>query len=194
MRRKLIGLLLILAIMASVPIINSGYKIKKDTNTLLNQHKMTKEEIIVGVAANNFRKHYDNETIKALILILNTNYKANKINNKDILSKDDFIKKYKNGQEYYSNIENTVKEMSDQYITYKNKAVYIPYFKISKGCTEEDKKYPYLKSSACPWDCLKEDFKPESKSVGVSINSLNEICKQGADYKKALTYFVNSEL
>ena len=193
MRRKLIGLLLILAIMASVPIINSGYKIKKDTKTLLSSHKLTKEEIITGIAANNFCKHYENETIKALILILNTNYKANKIDKKDILSKDDFIRKYKKGQEYYSNIENTVKEMSDQYITYKNKAVYIPYFKISKGCTEKDKKYPYLKSSACPWDCLKKDFKPESKSVGVSINSLNEICKRKADYKKALAYFVNSE-
>ena len=75
------------------------------------------------------------------------------------MSKADFIKKYKDGEKYYSNIEKSVKELSDNYITYKNKPVYVPCFKTSKGYTEKDKEYPYLKAAACPWDRLKKDSK-----------------------------------
>ncbi|MCH5303453.1 MAG: hypothetical protein J1E41_01195 [Ruminococcus sp.] len=193
MRRKIIGLLLILAIMASVPIIHSGNKIKKDTKSLLSKKNLTMDEAALGVLANNFRRDYDNETLKGLVLILNTNYKVNKINTKEIIGKEEFIKKFKNGEEYYSKIENTVKNMSGKCITYKDKEVYIPYFTVSKGYTEKNKKYPYLKDAACPWDCMNKDYIKSEESVGVSINSLDKICKSGANYKEALAHFIDSD-
>lgn len=193
MKKKILGLLLILAIMASIPLVFNNKKI--DLNTFLknNPRKNTKTETITNIAANNFRKHYNDETLKALILILNTNYRLNKTDKKDSISKEAFIKKYKNGKDYYSKIEKTAKNMKDEFITYHSKPVYIPYFKISKGYTETSKKYPYLKASACPWDKIKKDYNNSKNTIGISINSLDKICSLGTNYKDAVKRFLNKE-
>lgn len=189
MKKKITALLLILAIMAALPLVlnlnNITINAKKDKN-------LSRNEIITGIAAYNFRKHYNKETLKAIILILNTNYTTKKFNKNEIMSKTDFTAKFKKGEEYYSNIEKTVKEMENEYITYNNKAVYIPYFKVSKGYTENSKKYPYLKACGCPWDTYKKDFKNSDNTVGISINSLDKLCGKGLSYKKAVEYFLNS--
>lgn len=193
MKKKIAGLLVILATMAAIPLVLNNRNIVINPNLIKNEEKMTKNEIITSIAASNFRKHYNKETLKALVLILNTNYKAGKINKNEIISKSEFLKKYKNGKDYYSNIENTVKNMKDEYITYRNKAVYIPYFKVSKGYTSESKKYPYLKATACPWDIIKKDYKQSKSKVGISVNSLDKICSLGANYKNAVKRFLKSD-
>lgn len=185
MKKKICALLVILAIMAAVPTITNLKSYK-------SAEKLSKNEIITGITAYNFRKHYDKETIKAIVLILNTNYNAEKYNKDEILSKKDFVKKFKKGETYYSEIEKYVKDMENETITYKNKAVYLPYFKVSKGYTDKSKKYPCLKACACPWDTLKKDFKNSENTVGISINSLDKLCKKGLGYREAVMRFLNN--
>lgn len=188
MKKKITALLVILAIMAAVPLFSNLKSIKFPKD---NPKNLTKTEIITRTAANNFRKHYCRETIKALVLILNSNYKAGALDKNDMIKKSDFIKKFRKGKEYYSLIENTVKENADNCISYKGKAASIPYFKVSKGYTDSSKKYPYLKACACPWDTRKKDFKNSEKTVGISINTLDKLCAMGLDYKSAVDHFMS---
>lgn len=191
MKKKIIGLLLILAIMAAVPLILSNKKIIMPLKANNSQTSEKEENIITKAAAYNFRKHYNSETLKAIVLILNSNNKVNRLSKNELLTKSEFIKKYKDGESYYSNIEKTVSKLKDEFITYKNKAVYVPCFKVSKGNTETNKKFPYLKAAACPWDKIKKECKTSNNTVGVSINTLDKLCAQGLSYKEAVRYFVN---
>lgn len=191
MKKKITGLLLILAIMAAIPLVFSKNKIKIDTESIFQSKHSEKIELISSAAAYYFRESYSDETLKALVLILNSNYKTGKLSKNERLSKRDFLRKYKKGRDYYSKIENTVKKLSDRYITYKNKAVYIPCFNLSKGYTEKSKEYPYLKSRACPWDVQAKGFNKKSESIGISLNSLNALCKNGESCEKALEHFLD---
>lgn len=184
---------MILAVMAGLPIIVSRSKLHINAKNSVKTSISSQNKPVVNAAAYHFRKHYDEKTLKALILILNSNYKAKKLNKHDSIDKNDFIKKYKNGKNYYSKIENTVKELDGEYITYKNKPVYIPLFKVSKGNTDFSKKYPYLDAAACPWDKIKKDFKSSGKEVGISVNTLDKLCAQGLSYKEAVGYFLKAE-
>lgn len=192
MKKKIIGLLVILAIMAAVPLIFNNYKSADSAKPAKNNTLSKEESVITNAAAYIFRKHYSDETMKAAIIILNTNYKVNKIKKDECISRADFIKKYKDGEKYYSNLEKYTNELKDDYITYKNKPVYIPCFKVSKGYTEKDKKYPYLKAAACPWDRLKKESKNSENAVGISINTVDKLCKNGLNYKQAVEYFLNA--
>lgn len=191
MKKKITGLLLILAIMAAIPLVFSKNNIKIDTKKIFQNKTSKKNELISSAAAYYFRESYSDETLNALILILNSNYKGGKLSKNERISKKDFLKKYKNGSIYYSKIENKVKKLSDRYITYKNKAVYIPLFNLSKGYTEKIKKYPYLKTCACPWDVQAKGFNKKSESIGISLNSLNALCKNGESCEKALEHFLD---
>ncbi len=189
MKKKITALLVILAIMAAVPLFSNLKSIKFPEEKPKN---LTQAEIITRTAANNFRKHYCRETLKALVLILNSNYKAGAFDKNDMIKKSDFIKKFKKGKDYYSIIENTVKKTGDECISYKGKAASIPYFKVSKGYTNSSKKYPYLKACACPWDTRKKDCKNSENTVGVSINTLDKLCAMGLDCKTALRHFIDA--
>lgn len=190
MKKKITVLLLILAIMAAIPLFFGKNNIKIDTKTIFKSKTPGKIELISSAAAYHFRESYSGETLKAIILILNSNNKAGKLDKKQTLSKSEFLNKYKNGKDYYSKIENTVKKLSDKYITYKNKAVYIPCHSLSKGYTEKNKKYPYLKSCACPWDVTQKGYNEKSDSIGISLNSLDALCKNGLNAEKALEHFL----
>lgn len=192
MKKKIIGLLVILAIMAAVPLIFNNYKCADSAKPAKNNTLSKEESVITNAAAYIFRKHYSGETMKAAIIILNTNYKVNRIKKDECISRADFIKKYKDGEKYYSNLEKYTNELKDDYITYKNKPVYIPCFKVSKGYTEKDKKYPYLIAAACPWDRLKKESKNSENAVGISINTVDKLCKNGFNYKQAIEYFLNA--
>lgn len=191
MKKKITGLLLILAIMAAIPLVFSKNKIKIDTKSIFQSKYSEKIELISSAAAYYFRESYSDETLKALVLILNSNYKTGKLSKNERLSKRDFLRKYKKGRDYYSKIENTAKNLSDRYITYKNKAVYIPCFNLSKGYTEKSKNYPYLKSRACPWDVIEKGYNKKAVSVGISLNSLDRLCENGMNYNTALEYFLS---
>lgn len=193
MKKKFIGLLLILAIMASLPVILGQSKLNISAKNSESKPKITQNNPVVNAAAYHFRKHYNESTLKSLVLILNSNYKAKKLDKTNTITKADFVKKYKSGNDYYSKIENTVKKLDGEYITYKNKPVYIPLFKVSKGNTNSSKKYPYLDAAACPWDKIKKDCKTRGKEVGISVNTLDKLCAQGLSYKEAVGYFLKAE-
>lgn len=200
MKKKLIGLLLVLVTMVSIPLFaveNSAYKeavaVFAHKSDKKNENEQSK---ILGITAAKFRKEYSEETLKAIVIILNTNYMENKNNfnlndSKDYLSQKEFNKKYGNDAEkYYSMIENATESAKGKYITYKSKAVYIPFFYLSEGYTERSLKYPYIRNSASPWDCLSKGYKENNNTTGVSLNGLNTLCKKGLSCKKALKWYL----
>ena len=154
----------------------------------------SKNEISGGLTAEmlayEFREEYCREGLKALAIILNSNYKAGvKLKN---LSKTEFIKKHKNGAYHYSLLENTVKETADYCVTYKAKAVIIPYSYVTNGKCEND--YAYLRNTANPRDFINPEYKFNSPS-GVSLYSINELCKKGLSCEESLSrYFADTKI
>ena len=69
MKKKIIGLLLILAIMASIPTVLNNKKLFYNNKAAYNKQKAQNENIITQAASYCFRKHYHPETLKAIILI-----------------------------------------------------------------------------------------------------------------------------
>ena len=83
MKKKITGLLVILAIMAVIPLVFSKNKIQFDAESVFQNPNSGKTALITSAAAFHFRENYSDETMKALILILNSNYKAGKLNKKE---------------------------------------------------------------------------------------------------------------
>lgn len=198
MKNKIIGLLLTLLAMISVPLLVTDSTVFKEVQQTFSAEKTEgsgKELHITEALAGNFRKKYGNETLKALAIILNTNYKSNPnsfLSKEKRLSRNAFLKKYpKNGEKYYALITNAVKSTRGKYITYKGKAVYIPYFHLSRGYTLASRKYPYIKTTASPWDCLEKSFKNNQNTTGVSINGINALCQRGLSCTEALNSYLN---
>ncbi len=189
MKKKLIGFLLILTIMAGVPLFTVKNNCSGEISGAMNQDK--NENVLTGLLAAKFRKEYTDEALAALAVLLNSNYnsakeKYNLDKPETYISKKVFLKKC--GDSYYSKIENTAKKYKNTLIKRKGKAVMVPIFYTSAGYTEPSKKYPYIRACAAPWDLLKNST--SSKTTGISLNSLNELTKQGYGYKKALEYFL----
>ena len=75
-------------------------------------------------------------------------------------------------------------------ITYKGKIAKIPYFYCSNGHINSNKKYPYIKDCACPWDAVNKER--TDKTIGVSLNTINYLTKQGSNCKEALGRFLDN--
>lgn len=93
-------------------------------------------------------------------------------------------------EEYYRRLERLYDE-ADLTLQYNEKIVYIPTSSLSKGFTEEDSQYPYIKSVASPWDCLDNDFVYDKEySKGISMKGLNYLCENGMNFKEALSWYL----
>lgn len=182
MKNKIIGFLLILLILVGVPMINlNKSEVTKAVSAIVTP-KGNEIKLIAQKTARTVNKDYCEEAVKAIIIILNSNYKCDK----SMFSEDTNAEKLDN----YSKIEKLTEKMSGKRIKINKKAVAVPYFKYSAGYTQPSKKYPYIKSAASPWDSKQN----EGNTVGVSLNGINELCKKGLDYKEALRWYLNAEI
>lgn len=187
MKKKFVCLLLFTLLMVIIPLAAEKKQVIDSINLNYSKHKtdnLSNEEILSGLVCKEFKKEYNEETLKALVIILNSNYKFNK-KKEGYWDKDKFIGKY--DEKAYEKVENAVKSAGDLHITYKGKTAYIPYFYKSCGYTTSSKKYPYIKTSASPWDMAKNSHK-----VGISLNGINNLCKNGASYKDALGWYLEN--
>lgn len=187
MKKHFTALVLIAVFLTAIPLMTIRINIPKSANKKNSAQEPVK---LTDMLAYEFKEGYCEEGLKATGIILNSNYKAGeKVNT---LSKTEFFKKYKNEKNYYSLIEKLSEELKDQCITYKEKAVKIPYYYITNGDCKTD--LPYIKSTANPWDLLSAKYNFDAKS-GVSLNSINEMCRKGLSCEDALNrYFENIKI
>jgi len=190
MKKHFIALAFAVVLMIAIPLFTVQNRAWNDIKTNLSSNKEKYSETLTGILAKEFHEGYCEEGLKAVAIILNSNYKSG-VKYKT-MSKNAFMKKYEKGSDYYSLIEKTAEETADIIITYKGKTVKIPCSYITDGSCEID--YPYLRCTDNPWDLNNKSFTYECKS-GVSLNSINELCKKGLSCEEALNrYFKNTSI
>ncbi len=154
------------------------------TDTVMQQENQEKK-IVKGLVAGNFNPEYNEETLKAMTLILKWNYKIDPDKAyKAYVSKKDFTEKYE--KKDYKKIKNAVNEVYDYSIELTTDA-YIEINYITTANTENE----IIKNYANPWDLLTKEYDDTKEITGISLNTLNTLCNNGLDYKQALSYFIN---
>lgn len=219
MRIKVIFIIIFLLTMAFLPIIVSkctatkttaasvstaDYAEKPTDNSTENSEKSTikpqqessesKAELtdaeLCGMVAANYDESYCEETLKALAVILYTNY---------CLAPDDYDLKGSRICILESNAENSVKEnyntiKSAVSAVYKKalcsngKVLYIPFTSSTNGKTSSSSEYPYLTAVASPWDSYSNAN--DDEHCGVSLNGINYLCNDGYSYAQALQWYL----
>lgn len=219
MRIKVIFIIIFLLTMAFLPIIVSkctatkttaasvstaDYAEKPTDNSTENSEKSTikpqqessesKAELtdaeLCGMVAANYDESYCDETLKALAVILYTNY---------CLAPDDYDLKDSRICILESNAENSVKEnyntiKSAVSAVYKKalcsngKVLYIPFTSSTNGKTSSSSEYPYLTAVASPWDSYSNAN--DDEYYGVSLNGINYLCNDGYSYAQALQWYL----
>lgn len=219
MRIKVIFIIIFLLTMAFLPIIVSkctatkttaasvstaDYAEKPTDNSTENSEKSTikpqqessesKAELtdaeLCGMVAANYDESYCEETLKALAVILYTNY---------CLAPDDYDLKDSRICILESNAENSVKEnyntiKSAVSAVYKKalcsngKVLYIPFTSSTNGKTSSSSEYPYLTAVASPWDSYSSAN--DDEHCGVSLNGINYLCNDGYSYAQALQWYL----
>lgn len=176
------------------------FAIENKKNFVIQEKKEKKfslcsKEDMYGYVAKEFRGEYNFETLKAITIILQSNYSFKEINptknKKTYLNKNDFCKKFKEkGDKYYDKIEKAVNEVYGEIVFFNNKKLHIPYcYVLSED--NDNSNYGYLKNCGTPWDCVNKSYKESKEKFGISLNSLNKLCENGLNYQEALGYFLN---
>lgn len=219
MRIKVIFIIIFLLTMAFLPIIVSkctatkttvasvstaDYAEKPTDNSTENSEKSTikpqqessesKAELtdaeLCGMVAANYDESYCEETLKALAVILYTNY---------CFAPDDYDLKDSRICILESNAENSVKEnyntiKSAVSAVYKKalcsngKVLYIPFTSSTNGKTSSSSEYPYLTAVASPWDSYSNAN--DDEHCGVSLNGINYLCNDEYSYAQALQWYL----
>lgn len=199
MKEKVTSILILLVLMALLPFISVKCS---NQNTLFTYSKKesgtsTKStddnELIYGLVAAKYKSEYSEDTIKAITIILNTNYKANSklydLENKtDFLNKDEFCNLF--SKKEYGKIKSIVDSVNETTMLFNNKLKIIPFSETSNGKTITDKNYNYISAVASPWDCYFDTYNENNHCVGVSLSGINYLCKNGFTYKEALLWYL----
>lgn len=179
---------------AEKPTDNSTEISEKSTIKPQQESSESKAELtdaeLCGMVAANYDESYCEETLKALAVILYTNY---------CLAPDDYDLKDSRICILESNAENSVKEnyntiKSAVSAVYKKalcsngRVLYIPFTSSTNGKTSSSSEYPYLTAVASPWDSYSNANNDEH--CGVSLNGINYLCNDGYSYAQALQWYL----
>lgn len=198
MKEKIAAIILMFLLMALLPFIaakcsQSSADSKTTMSTADTPSKTDEqndyEKILCALTAAKYKDNYCNETIKALAVIQNTNYRIDP----DSFSDEDFLYKENasgNILETYTEIEKAVKSVKEKTLCINNKAFFIPFSDSSNGLTGLSDEYEYIQSVASPWDCFLKDYDENTNCVGVSLSGINYLCNNGANYTEALKWYL----
>lgn len=203
MGKKILACSLLLVLMALLPFTavkcssdtdKNENRLTSSTSKTINDTKSsdTGNETLVGLTSALCNENFCDEAIKAIAILINTDYEVNpdyfELKDKGVyLSKnglDNYLK------EYYSKVERIVNSMDKKTLTVHNKKIFIPYSQISCGYTLDSTDCEYITSVASPWDCFMESYDENSQCVGVSINGINYLCQNGASAEQALKWYL----
>ena len=99
MKKKLFGIAALCVLLASAPFLTSGKTESFKAVPAMNVSESGKKNAgTAGQAAALYRDEYTDETLKAIIIILNSNNKAGAGFRKKSIAKTEFIKTQKNGK------------------------------------------------------------------------------------------------
>lgn len=205
--KKILACTLLLVLMALLPFtaVKCSNKGNKHENKLTSSTSKTKtetktedektdknDEIIIGLTAVLCGENFSEEAIKAIAIMVNTDYEINPeyfdLDDKEIyLSKEELINSDK---EYYSKIESIVSSIDKKTLTVKNEKIFIPYSQTSCGYTLDSEDCEYITSVASPWDCFSQDYDENTECIGVSVNGINYLCQNGATAEQALKWYL----
>ena len=187
MKKHFTALGLTAVFLTTIPLITLNLSASKTQSTKSTAKKNIE---LTDMLAYEFKEDYCDDGLKALGIILNSNYKSG--TSPKTISKKDFLKEHKNGKKYYSLLEKISKKIKDRCITYKGKAARIPYYYITNGSCKSEK--PYLRNTVSPSDLLCEEYTFDAKP-GVSLYSINKMCERGLSCEESLNrYFKNIEI
>lgn len=184
MKKHITAITLAAIFLIIIPLLTVNFNYFGNRKAGFNSYKENKTDYLTGILASEFREDYCEEGLKAVAIILNSNYNSGvKLNS---ISKDEFLKKHKNGERYYSKIEKTSEEYGNTIITYKGKPVTVPFSYVTNGDCQSD--YAYIRNTANPRDLINAGYTFDSEP-GVSLNSINELCKRGLSCEEALNRY-----
>ena len=140
------------------------------------------EDYVVGVVACEMPASFDDEALKAMAVAARTfalykiktnkNYKLSTTTKDQCYITKDRMKKNwgKNYEKNYNKILKSVKDTSNQYMTYNDKVIISFYFSISNGYTENcenvfSQKLAYLKGVDSSWD---KEYSYKEKTIKIS--------------------------
>lgn len=197
MKEKIIALILMFILMALLPFAAAKCSDNNTSTSTMSTADTPKKpaenedygKTLCALLAAKYDKSYSTEALKALAIILNTNYKVNPNSFSD---EDYLIEENTSGsmKEIYSQIKKAADYAKEKTLCINRKALYIPFSPVSNGATVQSDDYSYLQSVASPWDCYCSDFSEDAKCVGVSINGVNYLCKNGATAEDALLWYL----
>lgn len=165
------------AAMAMIPLF--GFHLGGSQKIANPKGKSPDSDLICRVVCLNCKDSYSDETIKAIIRIIKTNIAAGTEYKADYNSDTELSKRI-------NKILNS--ELELYYI--KNKLCTIPFSICSNGNTVSDKQYPYLSPVASPWDCFSSDYSADNSCVGVSLDGVDYLCKNGMSAEHALRWYL----
>lgn len=200
MKIKVLSILILLIFMAILPFAatkcgtaqNSKVTSASADIALKGDNERDNEEILCGLVAALYSEDYHSETIKALTILLNTDYITDP-QSFDLSSDEVCI--YEDAADYslkaiYPQIEEIVNSSQEISLFYNDKNVYIPYSTRSNGYTVKSQDFPYLSPVASPWDCYSSEYDENLECQGVSIEGINYLCGKGMSAKEALLWYL----
>lgn len=201
MKKKVIALTIFLLFMAFVPFLAAKCSSANTLKPTIQHSKSTSDtayntnlenKILCGLVAANYKDGFSEETLKAIAIILNTNYKYDKksfdTTDKSVcIFEKDADSKLK---DIYPQIKSAVESSKNTIITYNDKPCYIPFSDISNGNTVDSDEYKYITAVASPWDCFANNYDKNCKCVGISLNGIDYLCKNGDSAEKAIKWYL----
>ncbi len=192
MKQKIIIFSIFFLIMALLPftVVKCSFydNSEKTTFSSTNIHiDNEKEKILCGLVSALYIDSYCTETVRAITIILNTNYD---ISTFDLSDETIYLPEEKlsgSKKEFYGEIKKIVNSNMEFYLTKSNEKLYIPYSNSSNGSTIQN---DYLCSVASPWDCFNKGFDKDTACYGVSLSGIDYLCKNGMNAEQALLWYL----
>lgn len=182
MKKKITAFFCLLLIMGMLPLMVvslSGKSIENDGSTADSASDIHKKEKICAYAANMCGNDFCDEALRAALIIARTNYISGQ------KEKDNYSDK-----ELYNRTIKIYNSNKEIYLSYKDKATYIPHSFCSNGATVKSEKYEYILSVASPWDRESAEFSNDNKCEGVSMYGINCLCEKGYSAEEALMHYL----
>lgn len=194
MKEKLIAVVLLLILTAILPIAVSKCSERsfaKPTVSTSDTPEKPKDsgEILCALTAGLYKDSYSAETLKAIAILMNTNYKANP----DSFKANDFLyEENASGsiKDVYGEIKKAAESAKNKTLRKNSEALFVPYSETSNGTTYKNENHRYIHSVASPWDCYQTDFDANAECVGVSLSGIDYLCKNGCSAEEALLWYL----
>lgn len=161
--------------------------VKENSET---EKSLLSESDLCGMVAAKYNENYCEETLKALAVILYTDYNVSP-DDYDLSDIDICLPESKaenSVKENYNKIKSAVSSVYKKTLCADGKAFYIPFCDFTNGKTSTNSEYPYLTAVASPWDSYVNT--EEKDYYGVSLNGINFLCNDGYNYEEALRWYL----